>query len=166
MRHGPCWLTDKKIQAVETKCLRKLLCISHLGRETNEWMQREIIYLAGAQRPLLKTAIRREFACFGHVTHQDSLSKTILGGTLEEGAKGGVGGVERRGRQRKCWMNNIKEWTSLPIPELLATAYCGKDWKRISAESSRVSPRRHNRSKNWTELNWKLEKLCGWRWTA
>ena len=51
------------------------------------------------------------FACklamFGHVTRHDSLSKTILRGTQ------GVG--RRRCRHRKCWTDNIKEWTSLPI---------------------------------------------------
>ena len=46
----------------------------------------------------------------------------------------------RRGRQRKCWMDNVKEWTSLPMPELLTMAFCRKDWKRFSAESSVVSP--------------------------
>ena len=42
----------------------------------------------------------------------------------------------RRGRQRKCWRDNIKGWTSLPMPELLTGASCRKVWKRISAESS------------------------------
>ena len=36
-------------------------------------------------------------------------------------------------------MDNVKEWTSLPMPELLARASGRKDWKRISAESSRPS---------------------------
>ena len=56
-----------------------------------------------------------------------SLSKTILQGTSEGG------------RQRKCWMDNIKELTSLYMPELLTRASCGTDWKRIFAESSLVS---------------------------
>ena len=42
--------------------------------------------------------------------------------------------------RRKSWMDNIKEWTSLPMPELLTRAYCRKDWKRISPESSIMSP--------------------------
>ena len=54
---------------------------------------------------------RRKLAWFGHVTRHDSLSQTDLHGTLEGG--------QHRGRQRKCWMGNIKEWTSLPLPELL-----------------------------------------------
>ena len=36
-------------------------------------------------------------------------------------------------------MDNIKESTTLPIPELLIMAPCKKDWKRISAESSLMS---------------------------
>ena len=46
-----------------------------------------------------------ETARFGHATHHNSLDKTILQGTLEGG--------RCCGRQRKCWMDNIKEWTSL-----------------------------------------------------
>ena len=51
---------------------------------------------------------------FWHVTSLDSLSKTILQGTLAGG--------QRRCRQRKWWMDNIKEWTSLPVPKLLTRA--------------------------------------------
>ena len=69
---------------------------------------------------------------FRHVTHDNRLSKTILQGTLEGG--------QCCGQQRKCSMENIKEWTSLPMPELLTRASCRKDWKRISAELSLMSP--------------------------
>ena len=37
-------------------------------------------------------------------------------------------------------MDNIKEWTSLSMPELLTVASRGKVWKTISAESSFMSP--------------------------
>ena len=33
----------------------------------------------------------------------------------------------------------INEWTSLPKPELLTMASCGKDWRTVSAESSTMS---------------------------
>ena len=33
-------------------------------------------------------------------------------------------------------------------------AWCRKDWKRISAESSLLSPRWPNLSRDWAELNW------------
>ena len=48
-------------------------------------------------------------------------------------------GGGKRLEELECWMDNIKKWTSLPIPELLTRACCRKDWKRISAESSHMS---------------------------
>ena len=93
--------------------------------------------------------LRWKLAWFRHVTRHDSLSDslstTVLQGTLEVG--------RCCGRQRKCWMDNIKKWTSLPMPELLTRASCREDWKRIPAESSLMSPRRPNWSGNWTEWN-------------
>ena len=65
-------------------------------------------------------------------TNWAPFAKTIFHGSLEGG--------RRRGRQRKCWLDNVKEWTPLPMPELLTMASRRKDWKRISAESSVMSP--------------------------
>ena len=46
-------------------------------------------------------------------------------------------------------MDNIKEWTFLPMP---TRALCRKDWKRISAEPSLMSPW-HDPIGQETELN-------------
>ena len=89
---------------------------------------------------------RWKLAWFGRVMCHDSLSKTILQGTLD--------GVWRHDRQRQCWIDNI-ERTSLPMPELLTRASCRKGWKRIYAESSLISPEQPNLSKDWTELKWR-----------
>ena len=105
---------------------------SYLEHKTNDWVRSKINFLVGPQKPLA-TVKRQKFAWFGHVTRHESFSKTILQGTLEGG--------RRCGRQRKCWIDIIKEWTSLPTPELLTKALCKKDWKRISAELSLMSPR-------------------------
>ena len=112
--------------------MRKLLRISYLEHKTKDRVRSKINFLVGPQEPLLAAVKRRKHARFGHVTRHDSLSKTILLDTLEGG--------RRRGRQRKRWMDNIKEWTYLPMPELLTKASCRKDWKTISAESSLMSP--------------------------
>ena len=37
-------------------------------------------------------------------------------------------------------MDNMKEWTSLPMQELLTRDSCRKDWKRMSVESALMSP--------------------------
>ena len=94
-------LKKKRIKAFETKCLRKLLRISYLKYKTHDWVRIKISFHVGPQEPLPVTVKRRKLAWFGHVTCHDSLFKTILQGTL----KGG----RRRGRQRKCWMDNTKE---------------------------------------------------------
>ena len=75
---------------------------------------------------------------------QDSLSKTIFYSTLER--------EQRRSRPTECWMDNMKEWTSLSISKLLTMASRRKDWKRISADSSFTSLKRPSRSRDRTEL--------------
>ena len=83
----------------------------------------KISFLVGPQEPLLLTVKRQKLARFGHVTRHDSLCKTILQGTLE--------GRRRLGRQRKCWMDNIEEWTSLPMPK---TAHDDLPRKRLEED--------------------------------
>ena len=116
------------MQTFETQCLRKLLRISYLEHKMNDLEWIETNFLMGPQELLLATVKRRKLAWLVHATHPDSLSKTILQGTLE--------GARRRGRHRKCWIDNIKEWTSLLMLELPTRTSSRKDWKRISAESS------------------------------
>ena len=133
VKHRSCLLTLKKrIQAFETKCTRKLLRISYLEHKTNDWERSKINFLVGPQEPLLAIVKRQKLARFAHVTYHEGLSKTILQGTLEGG--------QHCGQQQKCWMDNIKEWTFLPMLKLLTRASCRTDWKRISAESSFISP--------------------------
>ncbi|GFR99641.1 endonuclease-reverse transcriptase [Elysia marginata] len=69
-----------------------------------------VVAYVGPQEPLLATVKRRKLAWFGHVTRHDSLSKTILQGTVE--------GKHRRGRQKKAWCDKIKEWTGMAMYEL------------------------------------------------
>ena len=58
---------------------------------TSDWVRSKFISLAGPQKPLLATVKRWKLAWFGHVTCPDSLSKTILQGTLEGGGDAVVG---------------------------------------------------------------------------
>ena len=95
-------------------------------------MRSKINFRVCPQEPLLATDKRWKLAWLGHVSGFEDLSKTILQGTLE--------GAGHRGRQRKRWMDNVEEWTCLPMPELLTRASCTKDWEGISAESSLITP--------------------------
>ena len=124
MKHRPCLLTLKKrSQAFETKSMRNLLRISYLVHKT-DWVQSKINFLVGPQKPLLATVKRWKLAWFWHITCYDSLSKTIHLGTLE--------GRQCCARQRKCWMDNINDWTSLPMPKLLSKASGRRKKKLVS----------------------------------
>ena len=61
------------------------------------------------------------------------MAKTILPGTVK--------GARRRGRQKKRWENNIKEWTTMGFGDTLRAAEDREAWKGIVATSSAV-PRR------------------------
>ena len=52
--------SERKTQALETKCLRKFLCISYLEHKTNYWvcMRSKLNFLVGPQEPLLTTVKR------------------------------------------------------------------------------------------------------------
>ena len=73
-----------------------------------------------------------------------SLSKTILQGTLDGG--------RCCGQQRKCWMDNIKEWTSLPMSELLTRAPAEKTGGEFLLNRPSCPP--NDPISQGAELNW------------
>ena len=132
--------TEKKVQAFENKSLRKLLRISWREHKTNEYVRKRVEELVGPQETLLATVKRRKLKWFGHVTRHDGLSKTIMQGT--------VAGGRRRGRQRKSWSDNIKEWTAMTTPELLRAANSRSEWRRKSVSAASMSPPRPQLSRD------------------
>ena len=114
---------ERRIQAFEMKCLRRLLGISYRDRKTNEFVRSEVEGFVGKVEPVLTTVKRRKLAWFAHVTRHDSLSKTILQGTVEGGRE--------RGLQRKSWYDNVREWTELTTTQLLTAATDRPAWRRL-----------------------------------
>ena len=107
--------------------MRKLLNISYREHKTNQYVWDLVESLVGPQEKLLATVKRRKLQWFGHVTRHDTLSRTILQGTVEGGRK--------RGRQRKSWSDNVKSWTEMTTPQLLTAAIDRPTWRRMSASS-------------------------------
>jgi exonuclease III len=132
--------TEKKLQAFENKCMRRLLRISYLDHKTNEYVWEKIESITGPQETIMATIKRRKLTWFGHVVRHNNLPKTILQGTVQGG--------RRRGRQRKCWFDNIKEWTNLQMSELLTVAQNRQEWRNLTAEVSIHSPQRPQRSRD------------------
>ena len=67
------------------------------------------------------------------VSRSSGLAKTILQGTVK--------GKRKRGRQKKRWEDNIKEWTGMDFASSTRAAENRSRWKGVVANSS-VVPRR------------------------
>ena len=98
---------QRKIQAMEMMCYRKILRISYKDHVTNEEVCAKIQQATGPHEDLLNTVERRKLQWYGHVSQSSGLTKTILQGMVK--------GRRRQGRQRKRWEDDIREWTG---PEL------------------------------------------------
>ena len=96
---------QRRIQAMEMRCYRKILQFSYKDHVTNEEVRAKIQQATGPHEDLLTVVKRRKLQWYGHVSRSSGLAKTILQGTV----KGG----KRQGRQRKRWEGNIREWTGL-----------------------------------------------------
>ena len=94
----------RRIQAMEMRCYSKILRISYKDHVTNEEVHAKIQQAIGPHKNLLTIIKRQKLQWCGHVSHSSGLAKTILQGTEKVG---------RKGRQKKRWEENIKEWTGL-----------------------------------------------------
>ena len=96
---------QRRIQAMEMRCYRKILHISYKDHVTNEEVRAKNQQAIGPHENLLTIVKRHKLQWYGHVSRSAGLAKTILQGTVEGG--------RRQGRQRKRWEDNIREWTGL-----------------------------------------------------
>ena len=81
----------------------------------------------------LTSVKRRKLKWYVHVTRSSGLVKTILQGTVQGG--------RRRGRQRKRWEDNIKEWTGLERNIILQKAENREEWRKLVLKSAVVPER-------------------------
>ena len=90
---------------MEMRCYRKILHISHKDHLTNDEVCAKIQQATGPHIDRLMIVKRRKLQWYGHVSHSSGLAKTIL--------QGKVKGGRIQGRQKKKWIDNIREWTGL-----------------------------------------------------
>ena len=102
-----CTLTaelQRRIQAMEMRCYRKILQISYKDHVTNK-VHVKIQQAIRPHKNRLTIVKGCKLQWYGHVSCSSGLAKTILQGTV----KGG----RRESRQRTRWEDNIREWTGL-----------------------------------------------------
>ena len=119
---------QKRILATEYRCYRKILGIQYTDRVTNEEAHRKIQQAIGPHDNLLTIVKKRKMNWYGHVSRSTGLAKTILQGTVRGG--------RRRGKQRKRWEDNIREWTGLSFAESQRAVEDRDRWRRLVAVSS------------------------------
>ena len=128
---------QRRIQAMEMRCYRKILHISYKDHvTTNKKVCAKIQQGVGPHEDLLTIIKRRKLQWYGHVSHLSGLAKTILQGTVKEG--------RRQSGQRKRWEDNIREWTGLEFGKSQRAVENRGKWRKLVAKSS-VVPRRPSR---------------------
>ena len=124
---------QKRIQAMEMRCFRKILRISYKDHVTNEAVRNKIKEAIGPYDDLLTTVKKRKLKWYGHVSRSSGLAKTILQGTVRGG--------RRRGRQKKRWEDNIKEWTGMEFADSQRAVENRETWRELVRKSSMVPQR-------------------------
>ena len=74
---------EKRTQAFEMRCYRRLLNISYKDNVTNEEVSRKIQAAIGEYDELLTLAKKQKRRWFGHVSRSSGLAKTILQSTVK-----------------------------------------------------------------------------------
>ena len=113
---------EQRIQTFEMRCYRKIFGISFRDRIIYEDVRNRFRAAMGPHNDLSMVKTRK-LRWHGHVTQPTGLANTIMQGT--------VPGGRRRGRPKKCWHDNIKEWTELPLAKTLRLAEDKDGWRKI-----------------------------------
>ena len=124
---------QRRIQAMEMRCYRKILHISYKDHVINEEVHAKIQLAIRPHEDLLTTVKRHKLQWYGHVSRSSGLAKTILQGTM----KGG----RRQGRQRKRWEDNIREWTGLEFAKSQRAVENRGKWRKLAVKLSVVPQR-------------------------
>ena len=131
---------QRKMQAMETRCYRKILRISYKDHVTNEEVHAKIQQAIRSHEDLLTIVKRHKLQWYGHVSCSSGLAKTISQGSLKWG--------RRQGRQRKRWEKKQKqkngEWTGLGFAKS-QRAVKNRDKRRKLVSKSSLVPQRPSR---------------------
>ena len=112
---------EKRLEAFEIWCWRRMLRVSWVGRKTNESILEEI----GKKREMLRMIRIRQLGFLGHILRKEALENLSLTGKIAR-SRG-------RGRPRKKYMDGIRKTImgGLSIGETLQMTRDRREWKSI-----------------------------------
>jgi hypothetical protein len=117
-----------RLMAFEMTCYRRALRISWTDHRTNEAVLEEM----ETERELMATIRKRKLQFFGHVIRARNLCTHIL--------EGRVHGKRSRGRQRRRWSDDIKDWTGRSLAECTDAARDIRRWRGLVQTSMVPDP--------------------------
>ena len=105
---------ERRVEALEMRCYKRLLNISYKDYVMNEEVRNRIQNAIVVHADLLTMVKKRKLRWYGHISRSSGMAKTILQGTMK--------GATRRGRQKKRWEDNVKDWTGMGFGDSLRAA--------------------------------------------
>ena len=121
---------QRRKQAMSMDHYHKTPHISYKDPVTNKEVRAKIQQAIGPLKDHPTIVKRCKLQWYGHVSHSSGLAKTVLQGTV----KGG----RRKGRQRKRWEDNIREWTDLEFAKSQRAVENRGKWRKLVAKLSVV----------------------------
>ncbi|KAI8490905.1 hypothetical protein Bbelb_313240 [Branchiostoma belcheri] len=121
-----CSSDKERINAFEMNCYRRLLRVHWTSHTTNkEVMERIHTSVQGPLDSFLATVKKEKLQWFGHVSRaKGTLSHTVLQGKVE--------GARPRGRPRRSWITDLKEWTGVTANQMARLAEDRQQWKNLA----------------------------------
>ena len=109
---------EKRIEAMEMWCYRRMLRIRWTDRRTNISILKQL----NLKRKLLRSIKKRKLRFFGHAYRAYGNAKTTISGTYPE--------KKRSGRPRKQYEDNIREWLNCSMAESVRIVSNRERWRR------------------------------------
>ena len=114
--------SEKRVEAFEMWLYRRLAKISWKDKVRNE----DVLTRLGVQRELLPTLQTNKLTYFGHIARHDCLPRSILMGIHE--------GKRKRGRPRRMWTNDIKDWTNRSMTDCMHLTQDRVTWRAMARQ--------------------------------
>ena len=114
--------STKRLEAFEMWVYRRMSRISWKDKVRNE----EVLERLGVERELMQTLKTNKLVYFGHIARHDCLPKTVLT-TIQDGKR-------KRGRPRRMWTNDIKDWTNRSMSDCMHLAQNRMAWRAVARQ--------------------------------